>query len=75
MHGNVWEWCENDWTGLPDLVQNDKYLLSGNANSSHAVRGGAWNYFADHCASAYRDNCSADSSVNSIGFRVVLVES
>lgn len=41
MHGNVWEWCEDEWSDSYETTPRD-----GSANrsgsSSHVVRGGLW---------------------------------
>ncbi|MDB9308504.1 bifunctional serine/threonine-protein kinase/formylglycine-generating enzyme family protein [Aphanizomenon sp. CS-733/32] len=70
MHGNVWEWCEDDW--------QENYInppINGSALTSRSyrkmLRGGSWLYNPDYCRSAYRYYVDAgfDSRLN--GFRVV----
>ncbi|GHV57000.1 hypothetical protein FACS1894182_04770 [Bacteroidia bacterium] len=73
MHGNVFEWC-GDWYGSnygSDPVTDPK----GSATGSYRVlRGGYWNYDAQICRSAYRNDDFPDYASSSyIGFRVVFV--
>ena len=82
MHGNVWEWCLDDWhddyKGAPtdgSAWFNTDDKLSD--KSGHAVmRGGSWINYPRNCRSASRDNYDwavRDGINNLIGFRVVCV--
>ena len=82
MHGNVWEWCLDDWhsdyNGAP--IDGSAWL-SENDNLSQAtgravLRGGSWGNIPDDCRCAYRN--FSDRSVGhddffdlNVGFRVV----
>jgi len=73
MHGNVWEWCEDDWhesyTGAPA----DGSAWVDNPRGSNRVRhGGYWNDIAKRCRSAYRYYNYPSNRYNFHGFRVVL---
>jgi len=46
MHGNVWEWCSDEW-GVQD------------GNKQMVVRGGDWSDPATNCTSFFRDGRSA----------------
>ena len=80
MHGNVWEWCLDDWhlnyNGAPTdgsawLAENDNlYQATGRA----VLRGGSWILNPYYCRSAYRYNyfwAERDLILLNIGFRVV----
>jgi formylglycine-generating enzyme required for sulfatase activity len=70
MHGNVWEWCEDNW--------QKNYInapLNGSASISQStfkvLRGGSWSYFPGYCRSACRYYADAGFGSSSLGFRVV----
>ncbi len=73
MHGNVWEWCEDDWhenyRGVP--TNGSAWLTEGSSNK--VVRGGSWIVIPDFCRSAYRLNLTRDVRSYVLGFRVVCV--
>ena len=73
MHGNVWEWCLDQWhanyQGAPvdgsawldsDFIKEHKRLL----------RGGSWDNHPALCRSAYRDDGPPDYRDDDFGFRV-----
>jgi len=70
MHGNVWEWCQDDW--------QENYInapINGSALISRInikmLRGGSWNLNPDNCRSASRIYHYLDFNYYSLGFRVV----
>ncbi|MEA5603193.1 formylglycine-generating enzyme family protein [Nostoc sp. UHCC 0252] len=79
MHGNVYEWCLDDWhsnyVGAP--TDGSAWFDSKNDNPSQkqvraVLRGGSWDYNPEDCRSAYRYfNDNRDNDDYSIGFRVV----
>ena len=74
MHGNVWEWCEDDWHDNYEGAPTDgKAWLSRNDNRSHRrlLRGGSWYDFPLNCRSALRNLNSPDNSNGDVGLRVV----
>ncbi|HEY1189075.1 MAG TPA: bifunctional serine/threonine-protein kinase/formylglycine-generating enzyme family protein [Gemmata sp.] len=56
MHGNVWEWCENEY---------DKTNI-------HTLRGGSWGSLGLSCRSALRDRSESANLNWNIGFRLCL---
>jgi formylglycine-generating enzyme required for sulfatase activity len=79
MHGQVWEWCEDDWhdnyEGAP--TDGSAWLKSGeNAqkSSNTVLRGGSWVNYPVNCRSACRYNyLGRVNRNNDIGFRVLCV--
>jgi formylglycine-generating enzyme required for sulfatase activity len=72
MHGNVWEWCEDDWHASYEGAPTDgsAWLNRENENSTKIMRGGSWRYAPRRCRSAYRDYYSRDGRPYVVGFRV-----
>jgi len=74
MHGNVWEWCLDQWHQNYEGAPTDgSAWIVGNDNDSHSrlIRGGSWFFGHRSCRSACRNDYSPDSRYNYIGFRVV----
>ena len=77
MHGNVFEWCEDDehsnYEGAPSdgsaWVEIDREL------TERILRGGAWDSYPVLCRSACRDCLVRDVRNSHIGFRVCCVPS
>ena len=73
MHGQVWEWCEDNWhENYQGAPKNGSVWLSGD-NSIKVIRGGSWNSFPSICRSACRNHSLRDYRGISIGFRIVCV--
>ncbi|MDJ0659480.1 MAG: formylglycine-generating enzyme family protein [Crocosphaera sp.] len=84
MHGNVWEWCLDDWHNNYEDAPDDgrawmefepSYLAKNKQNKSYSVlRGGSWYYDPDLCRSAYRNYFDRRGLHDlTYGFRVVCV--
>ena len=77
MHGNVWEWCQDEWCedlgkeAVRDPV-NTSTKPNDDAGVSRVLRGGSWFDFGGHCRSALRGSRSADGRSRRIGFRFSL---
>ncbi len=74
MHGNVWEWCEDDWHSNYDGAPTDGSawidIKSKESNkTSHPLRGGSWFFNPLDARSAYRNDDPYLSYA--IGFRVI----
>jgi len=71
MHGNVWEWCQDEchdsYEGAP--TDGSAWESANFIFNRRLMRGGAWDYDPEACRSAYRDEDFFD--YHNIGFRVV----
>ena len=70
MHGNVWEWCEDEWY--------ENYIKAANVGTNlisqrniKLMRGGSWIDDAKYCHSASRRGNSRAYRYFNCGFRVV----
>ncbi|WP_239124722.1 formylglycine-generating enzyme family protein [Leptolyngbya sp. CCY15150] len=76
MHGNVLEWCEDDWYGSYNEAPNDgsAQVNKSEDNKIKVLRGGSWVFIPRDCRSAYRYGDSRDTRHNyAFGFRVCCV--
>ncbi|MDP8240930.1 MAG: formylglycine-generating enzyme family protein [Candidatus Hatepunaea meridiana] len=74
MHGNVWEWCEDDWhENYADAHEDDSPKIDDPRSGSRVLRGGSWYNNPRHCRSAYRVGNYPNNRGSLIGFRLVLV--
>ena len=72
MHGNVWEWCADDWHSNYDGAPIDGRVWdASNDSRSRILRGGSWLYDLGDCRSAFRYNLSPDLADYYVGFRLV----
>jgi formylglycine-generating enzyme required for sulfatase activity len=72
MHGNVWEWCQDDWHDNYEGAPTDgSAYISNETKSDKVLRGGSWDLNPGHCRSACRLCYVAGFVSNSYGFRVV----
>jgi formylglycine-generating enzyme required for sulfatase activity len=71
MHGNVWEWCQDDWHSNYEGAPTDgSAWLNNEDNNWKLLRGGSWYNYPEHCRSAFRFNYNLDYHYH-FGFRVV----
>ena len=73
MHGNVWEWCKDNWHDNYQDAPNDGSAWLSGTRSNKVIRGGSWLTLPDYCRSAFRYFNIRDFRDYSFGFRVVCV--
>jgi formylglycine-generating enzyme required for sulfatase activity len=71
MHGNVCEWCSDEYGSYPSYPVTDP---TGPSYGPYfrVWRGGSWYHGAGYCRSAYRDSRGATNDDYYIGFRLAL---
>jgi formylglycine-generating enzyme required for sulfatase activity len=74
MHGNIWEWCQDEWHQNYNKAPADgSPWVSENDNRFRLLRGGSWDFNPENCRSAVRSDLFPDYRYYYFGFRVVLV--
>ena len=71
MHGNVWEWCQDNWHDSYKSAPTDGSAWAGGV-AARVVRGGCWDDDPQYCRSSTRFRYVPGSRGNFIGFRVVV---
>ncbi len=72
MHGNVSEWCQDDWHDSYEDAPNDgSAWLKGGDSTYRVRRGGSWFDAPSNSRSAYRVNHGPGRNNAYLGFRVV----
>jgi formylglycine-generating enzyme required for sulfatase activity len=70
MHGNVWEWCEDDYCAYASGPLTDPIGVCKSGRK--VIRGGSWYFNADSERSALRYTHRPQDRGFSLGFRVVM---
>lgn len=74
MHGNVWEWCLDNYDPTYYTVSPEIDPKGPNDTQHKVIRGGGWHSFAWCCCSAFRDSDAPDYRGRTLGFRIVLTK-
>jgi formylglycine-generating enzyme required for sulfatase activity len=77
MHGNVWEWCADNWhDNYIEALKDGRAWIDEEAKENdekikiRLLRGGSWGSPPAFCRSAARLERQQDARSNSIGFRI-----
>ena len=71
MHGNVWEWVEDDWHEAYDGAPADgSAWVDKKRGAYRVIRGGGWYFDARSCRSAHRSGLRPGVSHDGLGFRL-----
>ncbi|OBQ31742.1 MAG: hypothetical protein AN487_23680, partial [Anabaena sp. CRKS33] len=71
MHGNVWEWCLDDYIDNYSDAPKDGSALTGRSGDIKLLRGGSWISKPQGCRSGDRNNNLHPFRISGFGFRVV----
>jgi formylglycine-generating enzyme required for sulfatase activity/serine/threonine protein kinase len=74
MHGNVWEWCMDDWHGSYAGAPADGTRWGDGNGSYRVIRGGSWSFNASYCRSALRSSYDPSRTYNGLGFRPLVLQ-
>jgi formylglycine-generating enzyme required for sulfatase activity len=71
MHGNVWEWVEDDWHGNYKGAWDDgRAWVDDPRGAVRVIRGGSWSNDARRCRAAFRFYDPPGIRYYSLGFRL-----
>ncbi|HEY9628025.1 MAG TPA: SUMF1/EgtB/PvdO family nonheme iron enzyme [Coleofasciculaceae cyanobacterium] len=69
MHGNVWEYCADQWRkNYDNAPSNGSAQLDSNPNYTRVIRGGGWLNGMDQCRTAFRIHYGEDVKSWTLGF-------
>jgi len=71
MHGNVWEWCLDDWVGSYDKTPRDGKAYEDTSLERKVLRGGSWSNDAGSSRSAFRVWDDPGGRDGRFGFRLL----
>ena len=72
IHGNVWEWCLDNWyENYNNAPTNGEAWLDIAENQTRVIRGGSWLNDQSLCRSSSRLYRNASDMANHVGFRIV----
>jgi formylglycine-generating enzyme required for sulfatase activity len=77
MHGNLWEWCLDEWANdyidAPVDGSASGDINSWDSDKTRVIRGGSWSNNGSNCRSAIRGFSTATFCFRGVGLRVVAV--
>ncbi len=74
MSGNVWEWCDDKWSGnyQKNALKNGSSKFDEKKSAYRVLRGGSWDDYPQSCRPTCRFNDHPQFMNHNVGFRVVL---
>jgi formylglycine-generating enzyme required for sulfatase activity len=75
MHGNVFEWVQDNWLAYPKKATTDPLAVATaqqklNKGEWYVLRGGSWEWGVDNGKAASRCRCKKTLRSRTVGFRV-----
>jgi len=71
IHGNVWEWCLDDYVDNYKSTPRDGSVMMDENSGSKVLRGGSWNDDVNNTRSAYRSRSYPTDRNYDVGFRLL----
>ena len=71
LHGNVWEWCADDWHETYENAPKDGSIWIDGYDQYSPMRGGSWAAFPVYCRCGIRSKVKRNSRSRYNGLRVV----
>jgi formylglycine-generating enzyme required for sulfatase activity len=73
MHGNLWEWCADNWLNDYSAAPRDGSAYFKKADPYRVARGGSWHEPPENCRSTTRIRFLESNADEFIGFRICVV--
>ncbi len=73
MHGNIWEWCQDEWHDSNDALTDQSAWLSNHNHQYMQMSGSAWYYDPWRYRSAFRNKYVRGNRYIFVGFRVAVM--
>ena len=70
LHGNVWEWCQDEYRRYEELDDKNTLGTENTNEISRVLRGGTWYSHPRYCRSAYCGMFAPSTRLDNVGFRV-----
>jgi len=71
VHGNVWEWVQDEWHDTYNGAPNDGSAWEDGVSASGVARGGSWHVYARYCRLASRHGNDPGDRDRILGFRLL----
>ena len=71
VHGNVWEWVQDEWHDNYEGAPTDGSAWESGDGADRVIRGGCWGDSARDCRSANRDRVDPRDRGGDLGFRLL----